>query len=60
MDLAQALANLDDVCRCGANKTRNDGFTHIGADWVCGRCRKPTRMYTQNVILPRILKEHGK
>lgn len=60
MSLAEALAKLSEYCTCGVTKARDEGFTCVGVDWVCAKCRKPTRMYTQNVILPRVLKEHEK
>lgn len=47
----------DDVryCTCGTKRSRQDGYTRLNDmnDWGCGRCRKPTLLFLQNVILPR-------
>lgn len=59
MNLAQALQQLANFCTCGTKKARDEGFTYNGVDWVCAQCNQPTRMYANNVILPRILKEHN-
>lgn len=42
-------------CTCGTARSRQDGYTRLNDlnDWGCGRCRKPTQLFLQNVILPR-------
>jgi len=46
---------VPDVMYCTCRPDPKTGYTKLGDDWVCASCDKPTKMYAEKVILPRIL-----
>ncbi len=49
---------MSDKAYCECLRNRVQGWTKLGEDWVCTKCRKPSRLWMEKIYMPRFLKEH--
>lgn len=43
-------------CECLRNRVQ--GWTKQGDDWVCAKCRKPSKKWLEKVYIPRLLENN--